>query len=368
VSLTGPSPDIIEPWRSRRRARRQSARRARTAVALSALGADARVRYVQAARRIRPNNDLAMQDIRASQVRTVTNGIFTGGDRQRGDRGPVRHGDRWTHQDFRHATARPVLYIWTDERTAPACGRTELRRGNECSAAVINAGLQRARRRSARRTCRDRRRRRLGGARSVCRGGAGSGHHRREGRRLQLLDADIIAGISTSSPRRPARPPGGEPEPRTLFGPHDAPKQRTSDRRPLRARSHRRDRRGNDAVIPPRRPQHAIFLVHATRTLAAVGDTAQIGDTVPRTRPSRGPERLHAVHAGTTDAIPSPSRCGPDAPRSSGAPGIPSTRATPRRAASSLTTPPRTGAADGDRRAKSDVRRIPHNCPPRGAG
>ena len=79
VSLSERSPAVIEALGGRVMTRAGSLFGARVPLsALRALGADSRVRYVQAARRVKPNNDLAMQDIRASLVRTQTNGVFTG--------------------------------------------------------------------------------------------------------------------------------------------------------------------------------------------------------------------------------------------------------------------------------------------------
>src|SRR5205807_1235767 len=79
VSVTGPAPNLIEALGGRVVARAGSLLGARVPLsALAALRADGRVRYVQAARRVKLTNDLAMQDIRASQVRTVSNGTFTG--------------------------------------------------------------------------------------------------------------------------------------------------------------------------------------------------------------------------------------------------------------------------------------------------
>src|SRR5207247_8559775 len=79
VSWRERSPAVIEALGGRVMTRAGSLFGARVPLsALRALGADSRVRYVKAARRVKPNNDLAMQDIRASLVRTEPNGLFTG--------------------------------------------------------------------------------------------------------------------------------------------------------------------------------------------------------------------------------------------------------------------------------------------------
>ena len=145
VSLSERSPAVIEALGGRVMTRAGSLFGARVPLsALRALGADSRVRYVQAARRVKPNNDLAMQDIRASLVRTQTNGIFTGATGSNVIVGTFDTGIDWSHPDFKHpdGTTR-ILYIWDLTTTGAPPGNVGgqvFDRGNECSAALITAG------------------------------------------------------------------------------------------------------------------------------------------------------------------------------------------------------------------------------------
>ena len=145
VSLSERSPAVIEALGGRVMTRAGSLFGARVPLsALRALGADSRVRYVKAARRVKPNNDLAMQDIRASLVRTETNGIFTGATGSNVIVGTFDTGIDWSHPDFKHPdrTTR-IPYIWdlTATGTPPGnVGGQVFDHGNECSAALINAG------------------------------------------------------------------------------------------------------------------------------------------------------------------------------------------------------------------------------------
>src|SRR5207247_2598266 len=91
-----------------------------------------------------PNNDLAMQDIRASLVRTQTNGIFTGATGSNVIVGTFDTGIDWSHPDFKHpdGTTR-ILYIWDLTTTGAPPGNVGgqvFDHGNECSTALINVG------------------------------------------------------------------------------------------------------------------------------------------------------------------------------------------------------------------------------------
>jgi subtilisin family serine protease len=110
---------------------------------LAGLEADSRVRYVRAAHYVRPNNDLAMADIRANLVRTRTGSTFTGATGAGVIVGIFDTGIDFRHGDFRNpdGTTR-LLYIWdqTVTGTPPGIiGGQTFSTGNECSAAQINA-------------------------------------------------------------------------------------------------------------------------------------------------------------------------------------------------------------------------------------
>jgi len=145
VSLSERSPAVIEALGGRVIARAGTLFGARVPLsALRALGADSRVRYVKAARRVKPNNDLAMQDIRASLVRTRSNGIFTGATGSNVIVGTFDTGIDWSHPDFKHpdGTTR-ILYVWDLSTTGAPPGNVGgqvFDGGNECSAALITAG------------------------------------------------------------------------------------------------------------------------------------------------------------------------------------------------------------------------------------
>ncbi len=101
VSLSDRSPGVIEALGGRVMVHAGTLLGARVPLsALPALRADARVRYVQAARRARPTNDLAMQDIRASLVRTASGGMFTGATGSGVIVGTFDTGIDWPHPDF----------------------------------------------------------------------------------------------------------------------------------------------------------------------------------------------------------------------------------------------------------------------------
>lgn len=300
VSLTGPSPDMIEALGGRVVARVGSLLGARVPLsALSALRADGRVRYVQAARRVKPTNDLAMQDIRASQVRTVSNGIFTGATGSGVIVGVFDTGIDWSHQDFRHAdgTTR-ILYIWdlTTNGTAPGLvGGQNFSSGNECSAAVINAG-----------SCSEHDIAAHGSHVAGIAAGDGSGGSAFQyagvapeadiiavkGGDFSFSTADIISGLQYIFARADqlGRPAVVNLSLGTLFGPHDGTEAEEQAIDALSGPGHIVViAAGNDGSNPTATTGNTpFFLVHATRTLAAVGDTAQIGDTVPPYTPATG--------------------------------------------------------------------------------
>ncbi|HEY6209926.1 MAG TPA: S8 family serine peptidase, partial [Gemmatimonadales bacterium] len=145
VSLSERSPAVIEALGGRVTTRAGSLFGARVPLSgLRALVADSRVRYVKAARRVKPNNDLAMQDIRANLVRFQSNGIFTGATGSNVIVGTFDTGIDWSHPDFKHpdGTTR-ILYIWDVTTTGAPPGNVGgqvFDHGNECSAALINVG------------------------------------------------------------------------------------------------------------------------------------------------------------------------------------------------------------------------------------
>ena len=299
VSLTGPSPNLIEALGGRVVARAGSLLGARVPLsALAALGADARVRYVQAARRVKPTNDLAMQDIRASQVRTVSNGIFTGATGSGAIVGVFDTGIDWSHPDFQHpdGTTR-ILYIWdlTTTGTAPGTiGGVDFTGGNECSAAVINA-----------RSCSEHDVAGHGSHVAGIAAGDGSAGSAfqyagvapeadiiaAKGGDFSFSTADIIAGIQYIFARADqlGRPAVVNLSLGTLFGPHDGTEAEEQAIDALSGPGHIVVvAAGNDGSNPTATTGNTPFLVHATRTLAAAGDTAQIAVSVPAYTPEAG--------------------------------------------------------------------------------
>jgi subtilisin family serine protease len=145
VSLGERSPALIEALGGQVMAHAGALLGARVPVsALRTLQADPRVRYIQAAHRLRTSNDLAMLDIHASAVRIANNGTFTGATGNGVIVGAFDTGIDWSHADFKHTNGSTrILYIWdmTTTGTPPGnvAGQT-FTVGNECSAALIDAG------------------------------------------------------------------------------------------------------------------------------------------------------------------------------------------------------------------------------------
>src|SRR5207244_2420635 len=104
--------------------------------------------------------------------------------------------------------------------------------------------------------------------------------------------ADIIAGIQYIFARADqlGRPAVVNLSLGTLFGPHDGTEAEEQAIDALSGPGHIVViAAGNDGSNPTATTGNTpFFLVHATRTLAAVGDTAQIGDTVPPYTPATG--------------------------------------------------------------------------------
>lgn len=146
VSLTEPTPSAVEAVGGRVRARAGSLIGAQVPLsALAALDADPRVRYVRAAQRLKPINDLAMSDIRVTGARSRSGGQFFGATGRGVIFGLVDTGIDWTHGDFKHpGGSTRILYIWdltSGFGTPPGVvGGQNFDRGNECDAAEINAG------------------------------------------------------------------------------------------------------------------------------------------------------------------------------------------------------------------------------------
>jgi hypothetical protein len=145
VSLTARDVDAIEAVGGEVAVQAGSLVGARVPLAaLASLAADSRVRYVQAARRLEPYNDAAMQDIGAAPVRWRRGTRFLGTTGRRVIVGTFDTGIDWRHDDFRNpdGTTR-LLYLWdlTTSGTPPGMvGGQNFDRGNECAAAQINAG------------------------------------------------------------------------------------------------------------------------------------------------------------------------------------------------------------------------------------
>ena len=300
VSVTGPAPNLIEALGGRVVARAGSLLGARVPLsALAALRADGRVRYVQAARRVKLTNDLAMQDIRASQVRTVSNGTFTGATGSGVIVGVFDTGIDWSHPDFQNpdGTTR-ILYIWdlTTTGTAPGTiGGVDFTGGNECSAAVINT-----------RSCTEHD---IAGHGSHVAGiaagdgSAGSAFQYAgvapeadiisvKGGDFGFSTLDIITGIQYIFARADQlrRPAVVNLSLGTLFGPHDGTESEEQAIDSISGPGHIVViAAGNDGSNPTATTGNTpTFLVHATRTLAAVGDTAQIAVSVPAYTPDAG--------------------------------------------------------------------------------
>lgn len=145
VSLTDRAPEVIEAAGGIVGARMGSLFTARVPIsALTGLAADPRVRYVRASVRAELENDLAMADIRADQVRTRSGTEFTGATGRGVILGFVDSGIDFAHDDFRNADGSTrILYIWdqTGFGTPPGdVGGQVFSTGNECDAAEINAG------------------------------------------------------------------------------------------------------------------------------------------------------------------------------------------------------------------------------------
>ncbi len=145
ISLTDPDPGLIEAAGGDVRVFAGTLFGARVPLsALSVLEADPRVRFVRAAHYVRVNNDLAMADIRANLVRTRVGTAFTGSTGTGVIVGIFDTGIDFSHADFKNAdgTTR-ILFLWdqTITGTTPGTiGGQAFSRGNECTAATINAG------------------------------------------------------------------------------------------------------------------------------------------------------------------------------------------------------------------------------------
>ena len=273
--------------------------------ALRALLADARVRYVQAARRARLSNDLAMQDIRASLVRTASGGTFTGATGSGVIVGIFDTGIDWSHADFKHADGSTrILYLWdlTTIGTPPGnVGGQNFSDGNECSAALINAGGCPERDIAAHGS-------HVAGI-AAGNGSAGSANQYAgvapnadiiavKGGDVSFSLLDVITGIEYIFKRADllGRPAVVNLSLGTLFGPHDGTEAAEQAIDSLSGAGHLvviaagndgsnpTATTGNPPIPPGNTP---IFLVHAARTLAA-GDTAQLAVTVPGYAPAAG--------------------------------------------------------------------------------
>ncbi|MDP3775913.1 MAG: S8 family peptidase [Gemmatimonadales bacterium] len=144
ISLTDSIPGLIEAVGGEVRVLAGSLIGARLPLsALAGLEGDPRVRYIQAAHYVRLRNDLAMVDIRANLVRSVSGTTFTGATGSNVIVGILDTGIDFRHGDFRNpdGTSR-LLYLWdqTVSGTPPGViGGQSFSRGNECNAALINA-------------------------------------------------------------------------------------------------------------------------------------------------------------------------------------------------------------------------------------
>jgi len=292
VSLRDRSPGVIEALGGRVMVHAGTLLGARVPLsALPALRADARVRYVQAARRARPTNDLAMQDIRASLVRTASGGMFTGATGSGVIVGTFDTGIDWPHPDFKHAdgTTR-ILYVWdlTTAGTPPGnVGGHDFPDGNECGAALIDAGGCTERDVAAHGS-------HVAGI-AAGNGSAGSANQYAgvapnadiiavKGGDFGFSTLDIITGIQYIFARADqlGRPAVVNLSLGTLFGPHDGTEAEEQAIDSLSGPGHLVViAAGNDGSNPTATTGNSPpFLVHATRTLAA-GDTAQLAVTVP---------------------------------------------------------------------------------------
>ncbi|MGI8498441.1 MAG: S8 family serine peptidase [Gemmatimonadaceae bacterium] len=147
VSLTDRSPSVIESLGGRIRSQAGSLFGAWLPLsAVARLESDPRVRFVESTTRIRVNNDAAMADLKADQVRTRTGqAAFTGNAGAGALVGIFDTGIDWSHADFKRAdgTSR-VLYLWdmtaTSGTVPGTIGGQAFTRGNECTAAIIDAG------------------------------------------------------------------------------------------------------------------------------------------------------------------------------------------------------------------------------------
>jgi subtilisin family serine protease len=298
VSLDERSPAAIEAVGGRVTARAGALFGARLPLsALGALQADGRVRYIQAAHRIPPTNDLAMQDIRASLVRTFNGGVFTGATGSGVIVGVFDTGIDWSHGDFKNAdgTTR-ILYIWdlTVAGTPPGTiGGQTFSTGNECSAAVIDAG-----------SCSERD---IAGHGSHVSGtasgnGAGGNQHQYagvapnadiimvKGGDFGFSSLDIITGIQYIFKRAEAR---GSPAVvnlslGTVFGPHDGTAAEEQAIDSLSGPGHivviAAGNSGSNATATT--GNTPVRLIHATHTFTVVGDSTRLSVSVPTYTPS----------------------------------------------------------------------------------
>lgn len=299
VSLTEPSPAVIEALGGLVTVRAGALLGARVPLtALRALAAEPRVRYVQAARRVQPTNDSAMKDMRASLVRTVSNGEFTGATGSGVIVGAFDTGIDWAHPDFKHpdGTTR-ILYLWdlTTTGTPPGnVGGQVFGRGNECSASVINAG-----------GCSERDIAAHGSHVTGSAAGDGSSGSASQyagaapngdiivvkGGDFSFSSGDILEGIQYIFQRATVlgRPAVVNLSLGTLFGPHDGTEAEEQAIDYLSGPGRivviaAGNSGSNPTATTGNSPSH---YVHATRTLGA-GDTAQIAVSVPPYAPASG--------------------------------------------------------------------------------
>ena len=300
VSLQDPAPDLIETLGGHVGARAGSLFGARVPLsALPALEAEPRVRYVQAARRLHTSNDLATQDIHASQVRSVSSGAFTGATGSGVIVGVFDTGIDWSHGDFKHpdGTTR-ILYLWdmTTPGTPPGTiGGQTFSTGNECPAATINAG-----------TCSERDY--VGHGSHVAGSAAGDGSAGSafqyagvapnadiiavKGGEGSFSSADLVEGIQYIFKRADAlgRPAVVNLSLGTLYGPHDGTEADEQAIDSLSGPGHIVViAAGNSGSNPTATTGNsAPFYVHATRTLLVAGDSAQLSVSVPSYTPTSG--------------------------------------------------------------------------------
>jgi subtilisin family serine protease len=300
VSLADPSPAIIEALGGEVTAHAGALLGARVPVsALRTLQADRRVRYIQAAHRLRPSNDLAMLDIHASAVRAASNGTFTGATGTGVIVGVFDTGIDWSHADFKHANGSTrILYIWdmTTTGTPPGnvAGQT-FTVGNECSAAIIDAG-----------SCSEQDIAAHGShVTGSAAGNGAAGNASRyagvapnadiiavKGGNGSFSGLDVVTGIEYIFRRAAAlgRPAVVNLSLGSLFGPHDG-----SDAQEQALDSLSGPGRivvvaaGNSGSNPTATTGNTpIRYVHATRTLAVSGDSVQLSVSVPAYSPAAG--------------------------------------------------------------------------------